>query len=114
MGSNIPITAFERKQIEQIRLWVDANVDQKISATMLALKAGVSVYKLNAGFRQLFGVTANHYVKKQRMEKAARLLVDSRELVNSIGKECGYKNEAAFYRAFRAYYGVTPDRFRRR
>ena len=46
------------------------------------------------------------------MEKAARLLLEPRSRVESVGAAVGYSSAKNFARAFKAFYRVTPREYR--
>lgn len=50
---------------------------------------------------------------RRKMEKAADLLLDAGNNLYSIAEACGYSNMDAFKRDFVAYYGFTPEEYRR-
>ncbi|WP_420992465.1 cupin domain-containing protein [Cupriavidus sp. 30B13] len=82
------------------------------SVESLAQVCNVSRATFARRFAQLSGETPLQFVTTLRMEMAARLLTLDRESAASIGEQCGYASEAAFGRAFKAYFGVGPGAFR--
>ncbi len=83
------------------------------SVASLAAVCNVSRATFARRFAQLSGETPLQFVTTLRMEMAARLLTLDRGSAASIGEHCGYASEAAFGRAFKAYFGVGPGMFRR-
>jgi AraC-like DNA-binding protein len=111
--STIQLTAYERRQIEKVKAYVDEHLNEGLKAEDMALEWDVSVYKLKAGFRQLYGKSFTVYVKDQKMEKAKELLMKSNKIIYEIAMECGYRRVSGFYKAFRKMFGKTPDDFRK-
>jgi AraC family transcriptional regulator len=61
------------------------------------------------------GETLAEYIQRARLERSANLLLSRPE--NSIidtAATCGFASAAAFSRAFRAHFGVSPSQFRTR
>lgn len=58
------------------------------------------------------GVTFRHLRKKVLTDRAKQLLASSDLSVAAIATLLGYKDEAAFYRAFKRECGVTPKAYR--
>jgi two-component system response regulator YesN len=112
-GMTIQLTAYERKQIEKVRAYIDEHLDEGLNAEDMALQWDISVYKLKAGIRQLCGKSFSLYLKERRLQKGRELLLNSNKIIYEIAKDCGYKDETGFYRAFRKYFGQTPDDFRK-
>ncbi|NUA27751.1 AraC family transcriptional regulator [Cupriavidus basilensis] len=107
-----------------LALMADARLSKAIDAVLRAPAEPWSVASLAAvcnvsratfarRFAQLSGETPLQFVTTLRMEMAARLLTLDRGSAASIGEHCGYASEAAFGRAFKAYFGVGPGMFRR-
>ncbi|MCD7927620.1 MAG: helix-turn-helix transcriptional regulator [Oscillospiraceae bacterium] len=60
------------------------------------------------------GKTFSQLLLEQRMERAAALLRGTALPVSQIAELLGYSNSSNFYRAFRAYYRVSPREYQRR
>lgn len=69
--------------------------------------AGVLVKKIT-------GETYNHFLRKKRLEKAARLLLETEMTVGDIIKSVGYENESFFRKRFKEHYGDNPLTYRKR
>jgi AraC-like DNA-binding protein len=74
---------------------------------------GVSRSVLAARFTEMVGHPPMHYLTLWRMQLAARLLHDGRQVVDVAGA-VGYESEAAFSRAFKKLMGRPPVQWRRR
>jgi two-component system response regulator YesN len=109
----IQLTAYERRQVEKIRAYIDEHLDERLSAEDIAMEWDISVYKLKAGIQQLCGKSFSLYLKERRLQKGGELLLNSNKIIYEIARDCGYKDETGFYRAFRKYFGQTPDDYRR-
>lgn len=69
-------------------------------------------FKLKTGFKKLFGTTVFGYIHALRMAYAKELL-HSGMSVGHVAAEVGYQTNAAFIRAFRLYYGISPGKIGR-
>ena len=74
---------------------------------------GLTEYQLLQGFKRTHGTTLGRYLRRQRMHKAAKSLLDSNETVSSIAGNVGFSNPSRFAEAFRCEYGVNPLQFRK-
>ena len=70
-------------------------------------------YKLRQGFKRTHGITIGRYLRKQRMQKAARLLSTSDDMISMIAEGVGFRNSSRFAEAFKTHYGVNPFEFRK-
>ncbi len=80
--------------------------------SLLAAEAGLSRSAMTARFTHLIGHSPIQYLTLWRMQIAARLLADSPMKVASVGREIGYRSEAAFSRGFKKAVGVSPAGWR--
>lgn len=109
----IQLRAYERVQVLKVKEYVDSHLHEVLTAEDLCLRGDISLYKLKAGFLLFFQKSFAKYVKEKRMEKAKTLLLTTNKIVYDIARDCGYQNEAGFYRAFKNYYEQSPDAFRK-
>ncbi|MEG2652254.1 MAG: AraC family transcriptional regulator, partial [Ruthenibacterium sp.] len=58
------------------------------------------------------GNTFNVLLQQKRLDKATRLLRDTKLSVQEIISAVGYENTSYFYRIFRAQFGVSPKEYR--
>lgn len=77
----------------------------------LATLAGLSVAQLERHFRRVFQLTPQQVLTKVRIESAMRLL-GSGDSIASIGMACGFVDQSAFARQFKATVGMTPSDYR--
>ncbi|WP_260433747.1 helix-turn-helix transcriptional regulator [Burkholderia sp. Bp8998] len=64
-------------------------------------------------FQRVVGQAPLSYLTTWRLDRAAELLRYSRAPVSDIANRVGYTSEAAFSRAFRARYEMSPMQWRR-
>jgi AraC family transcriptional regulator, positive regulator of tynA and feaB len=86
--------------------------DPTLSPASIAHEAAVSVRALYLLFES-HGDTVARYVKRRRLARARSELERRRDLtLASVAQRWGFNDQAAFSRAFRAQYGVTPGQAR--
>lgn len=83
------------------------------SVDELAAVAGGSRSALATRFAELLGEAPMHYLARLRMSLAARALIDSRKSLAAIADEVGYESPAAFQRAFKRDFLMTPAAWRK-
>lgn len=74
--------------------------------------AGCSREHASRELRRHFGITPSQCVMEARMQFAARRLEMSTRSILDISLDCGFRDLAHFYKAFRAAHGTTPREFR--
>lgn len=91
--------------------YMQAHHGENVRVTALAELAGLSVAQLERHFRRVFQLTPQQLLTKLRIETAMRLLQDD-DSIASIGQACGFADQSAFTRQFKATVGMTPRDYR--
>lgn len=81
--------------------------------TEIAHSIGTHARQLAEDFRQVTGLSAQHWLRGQRMRQACGLLLTSEMDIGRIAERVGYTSAAAFSNAFREYFGLSPSDYRR-
>jgi len=79
----------------------------------VAIVANMSVGYFSRKFKEYTGVSFLQFVRRVRVQKAARYLLESSETVAAIGKRVGYTEPVTFNRAFNKIMGMAPNEYRR-
>ena len=107
------VTAWERKNLlEQITVFVDANLEKKITLKMIANQFSVSVSTVTQLFQKKSDTTFHAFLTSRRMERAVVMILRG-EPLESVGKKLGYQDHSTFYRAFRQTFGISPREYRK-
>lgn len=108
------ITHYEAEQVYQAKDILLENMDCNFSLASLATEVGANKFRLNNGFKEIYGVTVFDFLLNARMEKSQFLLVETRHSMETIAWLTGYSDAYSFSRAFKRYFGVSPGRYRAR
>lgn len=65
-------------------------------------------------FRQHFGLSPRAWINRERLNRAAGLLIDSRYSIKEIAAMTGFVDQRFFSLQFRRQYGCTPTAYRNR
>jgi PAS domain S-box-containing protein len=95
--------------IEAIR----ASPGQPWRVTAIARRIGCTPRHLHRRFLSEFGIGAKEFILRTRIQAAAELLRHHDQPLGDIASTCGFHDQSAFTRTFRAHTGMTPHRFRR-
>jgi len=74
---------------------------------------GVHASRLSREFRRFFGVVPGEYLRRLRINVAARQLTESDTSIAAIAAAAGFSDQAHFSRAFRRVTGQSPRDYRR-
>jgi AraC family transcriptional activator of pyochelin receptor len=108
------LTHFEAEQVYQAKDLLLEHIDSPFSLFGLATQVGTSKFKLNNGFKEIYGVTVFDFLLNARMEKAQFLLLETHHTIESIAYLTGYNDPYSFSRAFKKYFGTSPKHYRAR
>lgn len=106
----IELTHYERINI--VRRYIYEHVDECLNREVLANMAGFSVPHFHRIFTAHVGESISRYVRRVRMERAARKLLVPTSSVTDIALDSGYETHAAFGKAFKQTFGLSPSEFR--
>jgi AraC family transcriptional regulator len=109
------LRAQYQSRINRVVDYIDANLADDLSLTVLADVAAFSRYHFHRIFHALVGETVNQFIGRIRLEKAAAFLLNNKHTtVTEIALECGFSGSATFARAFRERYGMSASAWRER
>ena len=94
--------------IQQIRENIDGLPDRRA----LARLAGFSVPHLQRLFANEYGESLAGYLRRARLERAARKLRMGAVDITEVALAAGFKTHAAFSKAFKSQLGMSPSAFR--
>ena len=79
----------------------------------VAARVHVHPVHLIRTFREFFRATPGEYVRRCRLERAARLLSDGDETLARVALESGFADQSHFSKAFKREFAVAPGEYRR-
>lgn len=85
-----------------------------LTAESVAEQLFVSQRQLSRIVRKRYGTSLHQAVTEKRVHVAARMLDDPSRPVADIAQAVGFGSVHSLYRAFSAYYGLSPQEYRRR
>ena len=71
----------------------------------------ISLKKLKAGFKEIYGDTVFNFLFDYKMEFARKLLDTGSYNVNEVGLKIGYSTSSHFIAAFKKKFGTTPKKY---
>jgi AraC-like DNA-binding protein len=101
-----------RAKIDQVRDWLETQLEQPLMLDRVAEHFGLSRSLLTREFRRHTGKSLIDYCNHRRLEKAAVLLASSQGSIAQSALDCGFANLSHFHRQFKSVYGLTPAAFR--
>ena len=90
--------------------YINTHLEADLSIGAIAEQFYISGSYLCKAFRRKIGIPLMHYVNRQRILRAKKLILDSVPL-KEVYLRCGYDNYVTFFRVFRAETGQSPSDF---
>ena len=103
----------DRDAIRDVQKYIRDHMDEPLNRERLAAVAGFSVPHLHRIFTGAVGESIACYVRRQRMERAGRKLRMGAVDITGVALAAGYDSHAAFSKAFKQHFGISPSEFRR-
>ena len=100
-------------RIDKVTDYIHNHIDQPLSLQKMAGIACFSPFHFHRVFVFLTGETPTDYIKRIRIEKAALLLKQDKELsATEIARLCGFSSLSLLSRNFRQHFDMTILEFR--
>ncbi len=121
--SAFPIETAETKKsytLSQVQLakavcrYLSKNMNKRICLESLAKEFHVSVSLLQNCFHGVYGESVYDYIRIQKMQSAAQMLITTEKTVLEIAGLHGYENGSKFAAAFFKVMGTTPNKYRKK
>ncbi|MCM5661654.1 helix-turn-helix transcriptional regulator [Galbibacter mesophilus] len=112
--SNIDTTRKEyHKEIAAIDNYINLHIDQNFKLKDLQLAAGINATKLQQIINNTYGLSANNYILKLKMDFAASLLLNPSLNISEVSYKIGFNNRSYFSKKFQEYSGSLPSEYRK-
>jgi len=93
---------------------IEQNLDKPLILDDLAAIACLSPFHYQRVFKEVVGESPKQFVKRLRLEEAAhRIVLNPETSILEVALSVGFQSLEAFSRAFKDYYSVSPDNFRK-
>lgn len=98
--------------IENVKLYIREHIHEPLPRDVLAEVAGFSIPHFHRVFTAETGESAASYIRRMRLERAARKLRMGAVDITEVALAAGYDSHAAFGKAFKVQFGLSPSGFR--
>ena len=103
--------AEKEELFDRIVIYIDQNLASPISLESAANALFLSPSTIGKAFRNKSGTSFYRFVTQRRLNAAKSLILDGIDLKN-VAPQVGFQDYSAFFKAFRAEYGVSPSEYR--
>jgi AraC family transcriptional regulator len=100
------------QRIAAVERYIRAHINEPLKREVLAAVAGFSVPHFHRIFTAYTGENIAAHIRRVRLERAGRKLRMGAVDITEVALAAGYETHAAFGKAFKQQYGLSPSEFR--
>lgn len=100
------------QKLTAVLVHIQTHLDTPLSLSDLAEICSLSPFHFQRLFQEVVGETPKSYVQRLRLERAAYQLKIREDSVLAVALNHGYQHHETFSRAFKRWFGVTPQQYR--
>ena len=110
------VSATDKELLDKSIAIVKKNFDSPdFDVTSLASELCMGRSKLYTQFKQMIGLTPNEFILKVKLDEAMSMLKSQPELnISEISTTLGFSSPRYFSKCFKAFFGVSPQRVRKK
>ncbi|MBX2805074.1 MAG: AraC family transcriptional regulator [Hyphomicrobiales bacterium] len=112
-GDRIARGGLAPHMLRRIEAYIEAHLDAPLRISELAEIAGLSEFHFARMFKTSTGEPPHRLVQRLRIEKAQRLISQTKMELAEIALSCGFATQSHFSACFRKRIGFTPTAYRR-
>jgi len=107
-------TIDHEQRIHQVIRFIEQHYTEELPLSVLAEKANYSSFHFQRIFKTIVGETPKQHINRLRLEGASHYIVlTPNTTIIEVAFMFGFTSLEAFSRAFKNYYRVSPDKFKR-
>lgn len=104
----------QRQRLAEITSYINTHYMHPLTLAQAAKMAGITPPYLSRFFKAHMGVTFSAYLSTVRLEHAHRLVTTTLMPMQQVAEESGFASYALFVNKYKAAYGATPLKSRKR
>jgi len=108
------VLAIEDREVAEAVRFIHGHSNEAIQVSDVADSVTVSRRVLERRFREVLNRSVHDEIRRARVERASRMLVETDLTVSQIALHLGYPSDKHIARQFRKEKGTTPLRYRRK
>lgn len=106
---------LDNKFLQKLTSYIEENLSsEELDISNMAAHMNVSISSLYRKLKSLTGVSANDYVRKIKLRKAAEMLSSGEFNVSETAWNIGISSFAYFRQIFKEEFGCTPSEFKKK
>lgn len=99
--------------INEAVVYIQQNFNRELTVDEVAGFCKLNRNYFSHKFKKVIGCTPQEFLIRQRLTNAAELMSLTDLPIKSIAAQCGYPNQFHFSQAFKKFYGMPPQEWRK-
>lgn len=104
--------SVQNVSVEKVIKYIELNLDESMNIEKLAKVAGYSPFHFSRIFKQATGENIASMVKRLRLARSVKQLLNLNMPVTEVGQETGYETPSSFNKVFKQTFGCSPSEYR--
>lgn len=101
-----------KSRLHYVLNYINEHLTDNIHVDELSRRAYLSRNLFFKWFKEQFGITPLDYINRERIKLAKQLLANPKNMVTSVGRQCGFSDVNYFVRLFKKTEGITPGAYK--
>ena len=102
---------YENELLNDILLYIDDNIYEKISVSTLCEHFCISTSMLHSLFKKNMNNTAKNYINELKLSKSKELIRNSTHTLSEISEMLGFSSIHYFSKKFKSYFNISPTEY---
>ena len=102
---------YENELLNDILLYIDDNIYEKISVSTLCEHFCISTSMLHSLFRKNMNNTAKNYINELKLSKSKELIRNSTHTLSEISEMLDFSSIHYFSKKFKSYFNISPTEY---
>ena len=102
---------YENELLNDILLYIDDNIYEKISVSTLCDHFCISTSMLHSLFKKNMNNTAKNYINELKLSKSKELIRNSTHTLSEISEMLGFSSIHYFSKKFKSYFNISPTEY---
>ena len=102
---------YENELLNDILLYIDNNIYEKISVSTLCEHFCISTSMLHSLFRKNMNNTAKNYINELKLSKSKELIRNSTHTLSEISEMLDFSSIHYFSKKFKSYFNISPTEY---
>lgn len=98
------------KNLDKVINYIEEHIEEKLTLDKISSKCYFSKFYLSRVFKSTLNISMMEYVRKRKLARSVHDLLHTEAKISDIADKYNFSHTAAYIRAFKNTYGISPKR----